>query len=144
MIGRLRVAGRRHGLLLWATALIFAVGPALSMGTATPVGTFAGIVVHADDHGQAPHSHHDPHHAHDGTETVLSLGTVDDAQPNHHGQGRLHAHYDACCPSILVPVPTEVDVQHRVGQAINAPTAQPLYGASLDRLLRPPILQPSL
>ncbi len=143
MIGQLRVAGRRHGILLWATALLFAVGPAHSMGM-TPIGTFAVIVVHAHDHGQAPHSHNVHHHAHVGTETELRLGTGDDAQPNPHSQGGLHAHCDACCPSILVPVPTEVDLEHRVGHAICTPTAQPLYGASLDRPLRPPIVQLSL
>lgn len=135
MLMRIRMTGRRRIALLWAMSLLFAVAPALSVGV--HAGTFAGIVVHAHDHGEAAHSLHHHVHDHDGQDRYLGSSDVDDGP----GQNRLHVHHDACCASMfmLIPMVTAAMLEHRVGDAFGMPQTQSIQGSSPDNLLRPPI-----
>lgn len=142
MIGRLRQAGRRRGALVWTLALLFALAPALSMGFATPAAAFARTIVHAHDHGGEPHSHHNhDHHDHDDADHA-DLGTLG-ASPNDSGHGEhdsVHVHQDACCPSVIVPVPVSLVLDQHLSVAVDPPPTKALHGSSPSRLLRPPIV----
>jgi hypothetical protein len=39
---------------------------------------------------------------------IDDLGVPQDGQPGHGDHGRLHVHYDAACPSIIVPAPVSL------------------------------------
>ena len=141
MIGRLREAGKRRAVLLWTLALMFAVAPALSSAFAAPAGSFAQTIVHSHDHGDEPHSHH--HHDHDGAGDggmVGDLGVVQDGQSGHSDHDRLHVHYDASCPSIMVPAPVSLELDQKLGAAVEPRPTKALRSSSPRRLLRPPIV----
>jgi hypothetical protein len=142
MIRRLREAGRRRAVLLWTLALMFAVAPALSMSFAAPTGSFARMIVHSHDHGDAPHSHHHHHdHDHDHADGGLidHLGVTHDGPSGHGDHDRVHVHYDASCPSVIVPVPVSLALDQRLSAAVDPPPTKALHGSSPSRLLRPPI-----
>lgn len=143
MIGRLRQAGKRRAVLLWALALIFAVAPALSMSFAAPAGSFARPTVHSHDHGDEPHSHHHHHHHdHDHADggMIDDLGAGHDGQSGHGDHDRAHVHYDASCPSIIVPAPVSLTLDERLSATVDPPPTKALHGAPPSRLLRPPIV----
>ena len=144
MLTRLKRASRRRVALIWAVALVFALAPAVSMACASPVGAFSRLLAHAhanDVDGHVHHGHHhhhghghdqhDGHHDHDAA--------IYDGQPDDQGQQRLHVHYDACCPSAMVPTHGVSRLQHRVADRIAILRVEPMQGAPPDRLLRPPI-----
>lgn len=141
MIGRLRQAGRRRAVLQWTLALVFAVAPALSLGLAAPSGSFVQAVVHSHDHGNAPHSHHHHSREHQRADAGANDGIVVDegGQPGHSDGNRVHVHYDACCPSIIVPAPVALTFEERLSAAVVSPPVKMLRGSSPRRLLRPPI-----
>jgi len=143
MIRRLRQHAKRSGVLTWALVLMFAVAPALSSGFATATGAFAQTMVHSHDHGDEPHSHHHHHHHdHDRADGVM-IGDLDvpqDGQPGHGDHGRLHVHYDAACPSIIVPAPVSLALDRELAATVDPPTTKALRGSSPGRLLRPPIV----
>ena len=56
------------------------------------------------------------------------------------GQQRLHVHYDACCPSVVVPTQSGSALPHRLSDRIAILRVEPMQGAPPGRLLRPPIL----
>ena len=142
MIGRLREAGKRRAVLLWTLALMFAMAPALSLGFAAPTGVFAQTIVHSHDHGDASHSHHHHHqHDHDRADSGISdLGAAQDGQPGHSDYDRVHVHYDASCPSIIVPAPVSLELDQELGATVDPPPTKALRGSSPRRLLRPPIV----
>ena len=140
MLARLKRASRRCVALIWAMAFVFAVAPVVSMAFASPVGAFSRFLVHAHEHDedhvhQGYHHHHGHHHHDDAT---------DDGQHDDQGQHRLHIHYDACCPSVLMPAQGVSTLQHRVADRITILPVEPMQGAPPDRLLRPPIPLSSL
>jgi len=51
----------------------------------------------------------------------------------------VHVHYDACCPSVVIPVLDSGTIEHRVTEAFATLTALPTQGELPDNLLRPPI-----
>jgi hypothetical protein len=48
-------------------------------------------------------------------------------------------HYDACCPSVLIPVQAPSTHELRAAGRISILLVEPMQGAPPDRLLRPPI-----
>jgi hypothetical protein len=150
MLAQLKGASRRYVAPVWAMMLVFVLAPALGAAHGAPPGVFSHFLVHAHapgDHGHAPgghghhhhgdehhhghhHHHDDGHHHHDDA--------MDDGQSD-SGQGPLHAHYDASCPSALMPLPT-ASVLYRVAHRVGLPPVDAKQGAPPGRLLRPPIL----
>lgn len=141
MIGRLRQAGRPRAVLLWTLALIFAVAPVFSVGFAVPSGSFVQTVIHSHDHGDVPHSHHRRSHEHqDASAGTINGVAVDDcAQSGRGADNRLHVHYDASCPSLILPAPVDMLFEERLGAAVDPPPMKIPRGTSPRRLLRPPI-----
>jgi hypothetical protein len=120
---------------------MFAVAPALSSGFATATGAFAQTIVHSHDHGDEPHSHHHHHH-HDRADSGMidDLGVPQDGQSGHSDHDRLHVHYDASCPSIIVLAPVLIALDRELGATVDPPPTKALRGSSPGRLLRPPIV----
>lgn len=143
MLARLKKASRRCAALIWATAFVFALAPVISMAYAAPAGAFARVLLHVhepDEAGHVHHGHYHDNHAHDqqGGHHHYDDGT-DVGSDDDPGQPRLHVHYDACCPSILIPVLSPATFAYRVADPVTAAPVQPMHGAPPDRLLRPPI-----
>jgi hypothetical protein len=135
MLARLKQASRRGIALVWAMAVVFALAPVIGAAYGAPAGVLSRFVLHAHadgDHGHVHHGDDDHHHGHDHD------GATDDG-PDDPGHGPAHVHYDACCPSLLMSVPT-TDVLYRVGHRITIPPAEAKQGAPPGPLLRPPIL----
>jgi hypothetical protein len=146
MLARLKRASRHCIALVWAMMLAFALAPVVSAAYGAPAGVFSSFFLHfhkdsdaghvhdGHDHhhyDQAGHEHdHDGHHHHD-------KATHDG--PDDGGQGLLHVHYDASCPSVLTPVPT-ADAPYRPAERVAMPPVDTKQGAPPGRLLRPPIL----
>jgi hypothetical protein len=136
MLALLR-ASRQCLALLWAMALTFALAPVI---TAAYGALFVHDHAHADrehvhhSHGHHHHGHH--HHDHDGHhhDDDATDDGADDA-----GQNRLHVHYEASCPSVLMPVLMANLVQH-LPDRLTIPVVEARQGAPPERLLRPPIL----
>jgi hypothetical protein len=143
MLAQLKRANRRSIAFVWAMAVIFAIAPALSMALASPVGAFSRsfIHVHADDEpGHVHHGHHHhQHHDHDDSDHHHHGGTNDGPNPD-QGQQRLHVHYDACCPSIVIPSQSGSALPHPLSGRIAILRVEPMQGAPPGQLLRPPIL----
>jgi hypothetical protein len=123
---------------------MFAIAPAVSMALAAPVGAFSRFLIHAHEHGDEDHVHHGHHHhhaahheEHDGHHH--NDGAIDDGQHDDQGQHRLHVHYDASCPSVLVPILTADTLEQRSSGWMSLLPVAPMQGAPPDRLLRPPI-----
>jgi len=144
MLARLRNASRCGADLIWVLVFIFAAAPGISKALVTPVGVFSGVVIHAhahDDHGHVHHAHHSHHrggpagglHQHNDQ-------AADEGQGTDQGKHRLHVHYDACCPSLVVPILNTVALEHRLTDGFIAQPVQPMQGGSPDNLLRPPIV----
>ncbi len=154
MLAQLKRTGRRAIVLIWATTLMFAVAPALAMAYAAPGGAFSRLFVHVHAHGDEDHVHHVDHvhdghhhhhhhgHVHAGEEDHHHHDATDDGRPDDPGQPRLHVHFDACCPSVLVPVQVYAPCNERVAGRVSVPRAEPLQGAPPGLLLRPPIPSP--
>jgi hypothetical protein len=142
MIWRLRQAGRRRAVLAWTLALVFAVAPALSIAFAAPAGSFTNAVVHSHDHGDTPHSHHHHHHDHEHADggMIDDFGAGHDGQSGHGDHDRAHVHYDASCPSVIVPTPVSLTLCQQLSAAVDPPPTKALHGAPPGRLLRPPIV----
>ena len=68
------------------------------------------------------------HHEDDGN-------SGDSADP---GQHRMHVHFDACCPSIVLPA-QDAPAQRRPSDRMAILPVEPMQGAPPDHLLRPPI-----
>ncbi len=143
MLARLRRAGRGCVALVWAVAAVFALAPTVSMAFAAPIGEFSRFLVHAHEHGDEDHTHHGHHHhGHHHDDQVGHHhhdGPDDDGQNSDQGQPRLHVHYDACCPSVLIPVQTPSTHVLRGAGRISILRVEPMQGAPPDCLLRPPI-----
>ena len=143
MLTRLKRAGRSRIALIWAMAAVFALAPALSMAYAAPVGAFSRSLVHAHADGDEYHVHdgHHHHHGHDHDGQVGHQhdGPGDDGQNDDLGQPRLHVHYDACCPSVLIPAQTPRSLELRTADRIAILPVEPMQGAPPGCLLRPPI-----
>ena len=71
---------------------------------------------------------------------IGALGAAHDGQSGHGDHDRLHVHYDACCPSIIVPAPVSLVLDQGLGATVDPPPTRALHGASPSRLLRPPIV----
>jgi len=144
MLVRLKGASRRNIALVWAMTLVFALAPGLSMAFAAPVGAFSRFLVHAHADDEPGHVHHGHHHHHH------HAGHQDDGDHHHHdddggtsdtqdrGQ-QSHVHYDACCPSVVMPSQGVSTLRHRLADRITIHKVEPMQGAPPDRLLRPPI-----
>jgi hypothetical protein len=139
MLAGLKRASRRSIALIWALALVFAFAPALSMAFAAPVGAFSRVFLHAHEYGDEDHVHHGHHHHHDEHHGHHHHDDAMDDGQNDQGSHHLHVHWDASCPSVLVPVLTLGTLQNRVADRFTVPPAEPMLGASPDRILRPPI-----
>lgn len=143
MLSRRRRAGWRSATLRAALAFVFALAPAVSMALAVPAGAYARTVMHvhphdADGHvdralGHGPVTDHNDAHYHQNTRTDQSQHDEDGDQP------RLHMHFEACSPSVVLPVLNTGTLQQCVSQGIAVPPMATLRGAAPDRLLRPPI-----
>jgi len=149
MLAHLKRAGRRCIALVWAMALVFAAAPAVAMASATAAGEFSRFFMHA--HGQGEDDHHHGHHHfshvhdgeadhhHDGEAGHHHHGSVGDTPGDDSRQPGLHVHFDACCPSVLVPVQAATLPRHLLAGRMAVARFAPLRGAPPDRLLRPPI-----
>lgn len=137
MLARLRRAGRRYAALVWGLVLLFAIAPAVSTAFATPVGAFSRVLVHSHEHSDEEHFHHGHHHRHDGHHHHHDDATHD----GHDDQGQhgMHVHWDASCPSVLIPAPITATLDHRVADRVTIPPVEPMQSAPPNRLLRPPI-----
>ena len=131
MLTPLKRASRGWVALIWAMAAVFALAPALSMAYAAPAGAFSRFLVHSHAHGDEDHAHHGHHHHHDDPD--------DDGQNDDQGQPRLHVHYDACCPSVLIPSQMLSTLAHRLADRVSILPVEPMQGAPPGHLLRPPI-----
>lgn len=148
MLARLKRANRRCAAPIWAMALVFALAPVISIAFAVPAGAFSRFLIHSHADGDDDHVHHGHHHLHhghdhyhDGDHDHDSEHHQDDAVNNgssDQGQHRLHVHYDASCPSVLVPEPIG-SILHRVVDRVGVPPIEAKQGAPPGRLLRPPI-----
>lgn len=149
MLTQVKRAGRRCIALIWVMAGLFALAPALSMAFAAPVGAFSRSLVHTHADDEAGHDHHGHHHRdshhHD-------YGDHDQGDAGHHhdddgdsgdladpGQHRMHVHFDACCPSLVLPAQDATALQHRPSDRLAILPVEPMQGAPPDELLRPPI-----
>ena len=141
MIRRIRKHVKRSGVPTWALVLMFAVAPALSSAFAAPAGSFAQTIIHSHAHGDEPHSHHH-HHDHERADSGIAgdLGLAQDSQSGHSDHDRVHVHYDASCPSIMVPTPVSLELDQELGAAVEPRPTRALRGSSPSRLLRPPIV----
>jgi len=145
MLVPLKRATGRWANLVWLIAFVFAIAPGISKALATPVGAFAGLVVHAHAHAEPGHVHYGHHHHghdHGGQAGGLNQHEDDPAENGPapgHGQPHVHVHYDACCPSVVIPVLDSGTIEHRVTEAFATLTALPTQGELPDNLLRPPI-----
>lgn len=136
MLERLKHGSRRGTALVWAMAVVFALAPVIGVACGAPAGVFSRFVLHAHADGDHGHVHHgdDDHHHHGHHHDDATDGGTGDP-----GHGPVHVHYDACCPSLLMSVPT-AGVLYRVGHRVTIPPAEAKQGAPPGRLLRPPIL----
>jgi hypothetical protein len=140
MLARLKRASRRCIALVWAMMLVFALAPVVSVAYGAPAGVSSGFLLHVH-HGHHHHGHHHDydhdghHHDHDGHHHD---DATDDGS-NDAGQGSLHVHYGASCPSVPASVPT-VDMLRRVAERVTPPPVDAMQGAPPGLLLRPPIL----
>ena len=144
MLARLKRASRRCIALVWAMMLVFALAPVVSVAYGAPAGVISGFLLHSHEDGDADHVHHGHghhHHDHAGHDHDGHHHDDDatDDGPQDGGQGPLHVHYDASCPSVLTPVPT-ADALYRVAERVTLPPVDAKQGAPPGRLLRPPIL----
>jgi hypothetical protein len=149
MLVGLRKASARTVALIWAMVGLFALAPALSMAFATPVGAFSRSLVHSHADDEPGHNHHGHHHHHSSHHH--DHGDDDHGDAGHHheddgnrggsadpGQHGTHVHFEACCPSILLPV-QDATARHRPSDRMVILPVEPMQGAPPDRLLRPPI-----
>jgi hypothetical protein len=149
MLARLKRASRRCIALVWAMMLVFALAPVVSVAYGAPAGVISGFVLHSHEGGDADHIHHGHHHHHhhghhhdlDGHDHDGHHHDDDatDDGPQDGGQGPLHVHYDASCPTVLTSVPT-AEALYRLAERITLPHVEAKQGAPPGRLLRPPIL----
>ena len=135
MLARLKRASRRYGALIWAMALVFAVAPAISVAFAAPAGAFSHVFIHAHDHDEDGHSH-DVHHHHGDHQH--HHGDATDNHDDDQGPHRLHLHYDACSPSMLILL-MNAGAQHGLSARFEDQPNVAMRGTAPDRLLRPPI-----
>lgn len=135
MLARMKRANRRSIALIWAMAAVFAVAPGLSMAFASPVGAFSRFLVHAHADDEPGHVHH--HHHHDGDHHHHDDGGTADGQDR--DQQLLHVHYDAWCPSVVIPTQGVSTLPYRLADRITIQKVERTQGAPPDRLLRPPI-----
>jgi hypothetical protein len=145
MLARLKRASRRSIAFVWAMSAMFAMAPALSMSLASPLGAFSRSFIHvhaADEPGHVHHDHHHHHydHDHDGDHGHHHDGGTNDGQDHDRGQQRLHVHYDASCPSVVIPAQNGSALPHRLSGRMAILRVEPMQGAPPGRLLRPPIL----
>lgn len=148
-MARLKRASRRCIALVWAMVLVLALAPVISVANGAPAGVFSHFMMHAHAYGDHDHVHHGDdgdhrhgHHCHDGhchDDGDHHHDDMTDDGPDDSGQGPLHVHYDACCPTMLMPLPTAV-VGYRVAYRVVLPLVSARQGAPPGRLLRPPIL----
>jgi hypothetical protein len=149
MLTRVKRASRRSIALIWAVVGLFALAPALSMAFAAPVGAFSRSLVHTHADDEPGHDHHGHHHHHSYHH---DQGDQHHGDASHHhdddgnnggstdpGQHRLHVHFDACCPSLVLPAQDVTPLQHRPSDRLAILLVEPLQGAPPDDLLRPPI-----
>jgi hypothetical protein len=52
----------------------------------------------------------------------------------------MHVHFDACCPSLVLPAQDVAPLQHRSSDRLAILPVEPMQGAPPDDFLRPPIL----
>jgi hypothetical protein len=146
MLARMKRASRRSITLIWAMVVVFAIAPVVSMAFASPVGAFSRSFIHVhayDEPGHVHHGHHHHHHSdhdHDGDHRHHDDGGTNDGHDHDQGKQLLHVHYDACCPSVLIPTQSASALPHRLSGRIAILRVEPMQGAPPGRLLRPPIL----
>jgi ABC-type Zn2+ transport system substrate-binding protein/surface adhesin len=121
---------------------LFALAPALSMALAAPVGAFSRSLVHTHADDEPGHDHHGHHHHHShqhdhGDHDHGDAGNGGDL--GDPGQHRMHVHFDACCPSLVLPAQDATPVQRRPSDRLAILPVEPMQGAPPDDLLRPPI-----
>jgi hypothetical protein len=142
MLAQLKRVSRRNIAFVWAMIAVFALAPALSLAAAVPAGAFSRLLVHSHDgaelgqiylgdHHQHVHEHGDGHHHDHGA------GDVDE---HDQSQPQSHIHYEAGCPSIVVPDVVGTVMRHHLRHRVAIRLASPMRGAPPDQLLRPPIL----
>jgi hypothetical protein len=144
MLARLKTTSRRNIAIVWTMLAVFALAPALSLAAAVPAGAFSRVLVHSHDGAELGHlynGHHHHDHEHDDGDhhqhSDHGMGDVDKHDPS---QPQPHVHYDAGCPSVVIPVQYGAPVRHRFRDRVAIQRVPPLLGAPPGRLLRPPII----
>jgi hypothetical protein len=145
MLARLKRASRRDIALVWAMMLVFVLAPVIGVAHGAPACVPMHFLMHAHADGDVDHVHygdddhhhrHQTGHDHDGDHHHDDMA---DDGPDGTGQGPLHVHYDACCATMLMPLPAIV-IGYRVAHRVVLPPVHARQGAPPGRLLRPPIL----
>lgn len=123
--------------------VILAVAPGLSFASGIGSGAFGSVLFHSHADGDHDHSHHGHHghsHHHDGDagdhHQANEDGVLDDQGG---GAPRVHVHFEAACPSIVMPDNAGSLLEARFAGVIAIPMADTLDGEPPGRLLRPPI-----
>jgi hypothetical protein len=145
MLAQLKRVSRRHIALVWAMIVVFAVAPLLSLAAAVPAGAFSRLLVHSHDgaelgHVYHGHLHHHGHEHDDGDHHHHADHGMGDVDEHDQSQPQPHVHYEAGCPSVVLPELDGAVVRHRLRDRVAIRRALPMQGAPPDRMLRPPIL----
>lgn len=134
MMKRLRQIFSRARRFVWVMALVFAFAPGISFANGSAIGAFSSALVHSHADGEHGHSHHGHHHHHEKAEHHEHEDMDRNGEP-----GQAHVHYDAACPSLLVPGALFPVAQIAPASPVAALAQDDMDGSSPGNLLRPPI-----